>query len=201
MKAELAALLKTSVRRQRRALPEEGRRVARRMPRWRHGVLPFCRIAHHVGVEHALLGLVLRGESPLILCVAITSLKHELADPGVRVQGQRCMAEVYDLQDLMVRDARVHEPRSNMHGKAESGEPASAFEPTGDVICQRNLLPRDPEYHLARLDDNEISILDADARGDVLEPGVVRNMVDLGLLLEYPEFVPERQIDGAGSNL
>ena len=42
-----------------------------------------------------------------------------------------------------------------MDGKAESGEPASAFEPTGDVIGQRDLFPRDPEYHFARLDDNE----------------------------------------------
>ena len=98
----------------------------------------------------------------------------------------------------MVRDARVHEARGNMDGKPESGEPASAFEPTGDVIGQRNFFPRDPEYHFARLDDNRIAILDADARGDVLEPGVVRDMVDLGPLLEYPEFVPERQIDGAG---
>src|SRR5208282_2886901 len=117
------------------------------------------RIARHVGVEDGLLGFVLLGESPLILCVAITSLKHELADAGVRVQGQRCMAEVYDLQDLMVRDARMHEPRSNMDGKAESGEPASAFEPAGDVIGQRDLFPRDPEYHFAWLDDNTIAIL------------------------------------------
>jgi hypothetical protein len=30
--------------------------------------------------------LILCGESPLALCVVLTSLKRELADPGVRVR-------------------------------------------------------------------------------------------------------------------
>ena len=49
-----------------------------------------------------LLGLVLLGKSPSILCVAITSLKHELADPGAWILSQWCMAEIYHLQDLVV---------------------------------------------------------------------------------------------------
>ena len=111
------------------------------------------------------------------------------------------MSEVHDLQDLMVRDARMHEARGDMDSKAESREPASSFEATGDVIGQCDLFPRDPKDHLARLDYHKTSILHMNARGDVLESGVILDVVDFGTLLEYSEVVPERKIDGPGTDL
>ena len=122
--------------------------------------------------------------------MAITSLKHELADPSVRIQGQRCMSEVHDLQDLMVRDAGVHEARGDMDSKAESRKSASSFEATGDVIGQGDLFARDPKDHLARLDHYKTFVLHMDASGDVLEPGVVLDVVDLGLLLNTLKSFP-----------
>ena len=55
------------------------------------------------------------------------------------------MSEVHDLQDLMVRDAGVHEARGDMDSKAESRKSASSFEATGDVIGQGDFFPRDPK--------------------------------------------------------
>ena len=72
---------------------------------------------------------------------------------------------------------------------------------TGDVIGQCDLFPRDPKDHLARLDHHKTPVLHMDASGDVLEPGVVLDVVDLGLLLEYSEVVPEREVDGPGADL
>ena len=126
----------------------------------------------------------------MILRMAVALFKYELADPGARIESQRCMSEVHDLQDLMVRDARMHEARGDMDGKAESREPASSFEATGDVVGQCDPLPRDPEDHLARLDYHKTSILHVNTRRDVLEPGVILDVVDLGFLLEYRNSLP-----------
>jgi len=70
----------------------------------------------------------------VILRMAITFLKNELADPGVRIKSQWRISEIHNLQDLMVRDTWMHEARSDMDSKAESREPASSFEATGNVI-------------------------------------------------------------------
>ena len=111
------------------------------------------------------------------------------------------MSEVHHLQDLMVRDAGVHEARGDMDSKAESRKSASSFEATGDVIGQGDLLTRNPKDHLTRLDHYKTPVLHMDASGDVLEPGVILDVVDLGPLLEYSEVVPEREVDGPGSDL
>ena len=133
--------------------------------------------------------------------MAITLLKDELANPSPGIEGQRCVSEVHDLQDLMVRDAWVHEACRDMNSKAKSRESASSFEATGDIIRQCDPLPCNPEDHFARLDHQIASVLDMDAFGDVLEPRAVVDMVDLGQLLKYPEVVPERKIDGSRSDL
>src|SRR5580658_3347332 len=88
-----------------------------------------------------------------------------------------------------------------MDGKAESRETAPSFEAAGDVVGQRNPLQRDPKNHFARFDHDKVPVLDMDAAGDVLEAGVVLNVVDLGALLEYSEIVPEREVDRPGSDL
>ena len=74
---------------------------------WTARKLALLGISDRLDVEHSLFGpqlqlgslgvisrLVLVGESALILRVAVTPLKHELADASVRIQSQRCMAEV-----------------------------------------------------------------------------------------------------------
>jgi len=176
--------------------------------------LALLRISDRLGVEHSLFGpklqlgsqgvllrLVLVGESALILRVAITPLKHELADASVRIQGQRGMSEVHDFQNLMVRDARVHESRSDMYSQTEPGESTSPFQAAGYIVGQCDLLPRDPENHLARLDHHKTAVFHVDAARDVLEPGVVGDVVDFGPLLEYSEVVSKRKIDRPGADL
>ena len=79
-------------------------------------------------------------------------------------------------------------------------ESASSFEATGDVIGQCNLFPRDPKDHLARLDHYKTAVFNVDTSGDVLKPGVVIDVVDLGICLILG-IVPKRKIDGAGSDL
>ena len=48
------------------------------------------------------------------------------------------MSEVHDLQNLMVRDARVHEARGDMHGKPEpvSYTHLRAHETVLDLVCR-----------------------------------------------------------------
>src|SRR5271165_3453008 len=111
------------------------------------------------------------------------------------------MSEVHNLQDLLVRDARMHEARGDMDSQAESCEPASSFEATGDVIGQCDPFPRDPKDHLARLDYHKTPILNMNTGGDVLKPGVILDMVDLRFLFEYSEVVTERKIDGPRADL
>ena len=55
-----------------------------------------------LGSSWPISRLGLLGKSTLILGMAIAFLEHELTDPGVRIEGQGCMSEVHDLQDLMV---------------------------------------------------------------------------------------------------
>ena len=59
--------------------------------------------------------------------MAIAFFEYELADPCARIQCQRAMSEIDDLQNLMVGDAGMHKTGSNMHRKSETSESAPSF--------------------------------------------------------------------------
>ena len=111
--------------------------------------------------------------------MTVALFKYKLADPGSWIQGQRPVAQVHDLQDLVVRDARMHETCGNMDRQTESREPASAFKAAGDIVGKGDLFLRDPQDHLAGFDNDIAAILDVNSFGYILKMRIVPDMVDL----------------------
>jgi hypothetical protein len=145
--------------------------------------------------------LDLLDKSPLVLGVAIAFLEYELADLGAGIQRQGSMPEIDYFQDLMVRDAGMHETCGNMNSKSKTRKSAPAFKPARDIIGERDLFFRDPQDHLARLYHDIAAILNMNAFGYIFEPGVILDVIDLELFFKDPEIIAERKIDRTGSDL
>jgi hypothetical protein len=123
--------------------------------------------------------LDLLNKSPFVFGMAVAFLEYELADPGPGIQRQGPMSEIDDLQDLMVRDARMHETCGDMDGQTETRKSASSFQAAGYRIGKSDLLFRDPQDHLARFYHDIASILHMNAFGYIFEPRVVPYVIDL----------------------
>ena len=111
--------------------------------------------------------------------MAFAFLEYELTDLGARIQRQGSMPEIDYFQDLMVRNAGMHETRGNMDSQSKTRKSAPAFQPARYVIGESDLFFRNPQDHLARFYHDIAAILNMNAFGYIFEPGVILDVIDL----------------------
>ena len=144
---------------------------------------------------------LLMGKSAPIFRRTQTAFKHKLADSRPGIQRQWRMAQIHNLQHLLIRNTRLHEPGGDMDGQAKTGKAAATLQPSRDSLGKRYAFPGNAQNHFARGDRNILPVRQGYHFGNVGKIRFVMYMVDCYLLFEDPEIIPQRQIYRSGTNL
>src|SRR5690606_1673195 len=148
---------------------------------------------------HAPLDLPLMLEATAVDRASLGAHQHDLADPHAGHDLERAARDVAHLEHLAVRDARLHEGRGHVDHQAEAGEAAAALEKAAEIVGPREGLGGDAVERDAGVE----------AEGPIggEHPRVIA-VVDVVLdadrhrtVLDRPDLVPERQIDGGDADL
>ena len=79
------------------------------------------------------------------------------------------MPQIYNLQNLMVRDARMHKTGSHMDREAKTRKPASAFKPAGYIIRKSDSLFRNTQNHFPRFYNDVAAVFYMNSFGYILK--------------------------------
>ena len=121
----------------------------------------------------------------------------QLPDLHPRPQRDRQVGDVRQLQRDVAAEPGVDEARRRVGEQAEAAERALAFQPSGEVVGQRDGLERRTEHELTRMEHEGVVAVRLDRSSELV---LLLPRVDVGVagVLEHPEVAVEPHVDAGG---
>ena len=120
-------------------------------------------------------------------------LEADLADTHPRIQGDRQVGDIGQLQGELAVEAGVHEPRRRMDQQAQAAQRRLALQAGHQVVGQSHPLQGRAQYELARMQDERVVGVDLHQGGELRQVLLHVDMAH-GVVAEHPEPVPQAQV-------